>query len=195
MNEKHAIRKAVLIVAIANLAYFFVEFVVALRIGSVSLFADSIDFLEDASINLLIYFAINWTLPQRAKAGMLLAAIILVPCLATLWAVWQQIMSQHPPAGGSLSLVGLGALIVNCGCAYILTQYRKYKGSLMRAAFLSARNDAAANLAIVITGGLTMLYPSIWPDIIVGLGIAALNANAAREVYEAAREELKEAKS
>jgi hypothetical protein len=37
-----------------NLAYFGVEFGVAVAIGSVSLFADSIDFLEDASVNFLI---------------------------------------------------------------------------------------------------------------------------------------------
>jgi len=35
-------------VALLNLGYFGVEFTVALAIGSVSLFADSVDFLEDA---------------------------------------------------------------------------------------------------------------------------------------------------
>lgn len=38
-------------VAILNLAYFGIEFAVAVWIGSASLFADSIDFLEDASDN------------------------------------------------------------------------------------------------------------------------------------------------
>ena len=36
------------IVALLNRAYCFVEFTVALIIGSVSLFAVSVDFLEDA---------------------------------------------------------------------------------------------------------------------------------------------------
>ena len=40
-----ALRRTVLIVALLNFAYFGVEFVVALSIGSVSLFADSVDFL------------------------------------------------------------------------------------------------------------------------------------------------------
>ena len=46
------IRRAVLIVALLNLAYFFVEFAGAVAIGSASLFADSADFLEDTAINL-----------------------------------------------------------------------------------------------------------------------------------------------
>ncbi|MBK7952011.1 MAG: hypothetical protein IPK00_25475 [Deltaproteobacteria bacterium] len=45
------IRRAVGWVAALNLGYFFVEIVVARRIDSVSLLADSIDFLEDATIN------------------------------------------------------------------------------------------------------------------------------------------------
>lgn len=40
-----ALRHVVQLVAILNLAYFGIEFAVALAIGSVSLFADSIDFL------------------------------------------------------------------------------------------------------------------------------------------------------
>ena len=51
--------KSVLFVAFANLAYFFVEFIVANNIHSTSLFADSIDFLEDASINILIFLALG----------------------------------------------------------------------------------------------------------------------------------------
>ena len=38
------LRRAVTFVALANLAYFGVEFTVALSIGSVSLFANSVDF-------------------------------------------------------------------------------------------------------------------------------------------------------
>ena len=60
---------------------------------------------------------------------------------------------------------------------------------LSRAAFLSARNDALANVAIIATGFVTAYTRSAWPDLIVGLGIALMNADAAREVYGAAREE------
>ncbi len=83
-----ALRRAVLIVALANLAYFFVEFAVARQIGSVSLFADSIDFLEDASVNFLIVAALGWSLRNRARVGMLLAGILLIPALALLWTTW-----------------------------------------------------------------------------------------------------------
>jgi Co/Zn/Cd efflux system component len=187
------LRRTVLLVALLNLAYFGVEFAVAIAIGSVSLFADSVDFLEDASINLLIAVALSWSAVNRSRLGMALAGILLVPALATLWTAWQKFALPVPPAPLPLSLTGAGALAVNLICALMLARFRSHAGSLTRAAFLSARNDAYANVAIVLAGFLTLVTLSAWPDLVVGLGIAVLNADAARDVLAAARKERAEA--
>jgi Co/Zn/Cd efflux system component len=185
-----ALRRTVLIVAALNLGYFFVEFAVAWAIGSVSLLGDSADFLEDASINLLILLGLTWSAQARARLGMLLAGILLVPALAFLWALWSKLSAPVPPDPMLLTLTGVGALAVNLTCALLLARFRETGGSLARAAFLSARNDVAANAGIILAGLATAtLWPSIWPDIIVGLAIAAMNIDAAREVWEAARSE------
>ncbi|WP_045836195.1 cation transporter [Hyphomicrobium sp. 99] len=189
-----ALRTTVRNVALLNLGYFGVEFAVALAIGSVSLFADSVDFLEDAAINLLILAGLGFSPLRRAKLGMLLAVIILVPGLATLWTAWQNFSDGRVPEALPLSLTGLGAFAVNLMCARLLAPFRTTGGSLTRAAFLSARNDVAANVAIVFAGLATAATSSQWPDLIVGLSIAALNAGAALEVYQAARNEHVSAK-
>ena len=181
-------------VAGLNLAYFGIEFAVALTIGSVALFADSVDFLEDAAVNILILVGLGWSIARRAKLGMLLAAIILVPALATLWTAWQNFSSGVVPEPIPLTLTGLGALAVNFVCARMLAAFRHSGGSLTRAAFLSARNDVIANIAIIFAGFLTAATASGWFDLIVGLGIAAMNADAAHEVFEAARAEHNEVK-
>jgi Co/Zn/Cd efflux system component len=188
------LRRAILTVALLNLAYFGVEFAVALAIGSVSLFADSIDFLEDTSVNLLILFALSWTPKARARVGMALALILLIPALATLWTAWQKFSMPVAPAPVPLSATGLGALVVNLSCAFMLARFRHHSGSLTKAAFLSARNDALANVAIVAAGLLTeTLWRSAWPDLIVGFGIGVMNADAAREVWHAAQDEHRSA--
>jgi Co/Zn/Cd efflux system component len=173
-----------------NLGSFGIEFAVALAIGSVALFADSIDFLEDAAVSLLIILGLGWSLRQRAWLGMALAGILLVPALATLWTAWEKLMAPVAPASVALTLAGIGALAVNFACALMLVRYRAHGGSLTRAAFLSVRNDVLANVAIIAAGLVTAyLWPSAWPDLMVGLGIAAMNFDAAREVWIAAREE------
>ncbi|HEY5868236.1 MAG TPA: cation transporter [Candidatus Tectomicrobia bacterium] len=184
-----ALRRAVRLVALLNLGYFGVEFAVALGIGSVSLFADSIDFLEDTAINGLILVALGWSPHRRALVGMALAAILLAPGLATLWTAWEKFAVPVPPAPVPLSLAGCGALAINLFCAFLLARFRAHRGSLTRAAFLSARNDAWANIAIIAAGLITAMTVSPWPDLIVGLGIFVMNLDAAREVYTAARRE------
>jgi len=104
-------------------------------------------------------------------------------------------MSPTPPAPLALTLTGAGALVVNLTCALMLARFRTHSGSLTRAAFLSARNDAVANIAIIGAGLLTAYTLSVWPDLIVGLAIAAMNAGAAREVWSAAREEHRAARA
>ena len=188
--ERHAaLRITVIGVALANLGYFAVEFAVARHIGSLSLFADSVDFLEDASVNLLIALALGWPARWRARLGMGMAAILLAPAAAFLWTAWQKIHNFTPPQPWLLSTTGLGALAVNVTCAVLLARVRHHRGSLTKAAYLSARNDAIANIAIMGAGALTLVWRTAWPDLVVGLAIAWMNLDAAREIWAAARGE------
>jgi Co/Zn/Cd efflux system component len=184
-----AMRRAVAWVACLNIGYFGIEFSVAISIGSVSLFADSIDFLEDASVNFLILVALGWSAHRRAWVGMGLACLLLVPGLAVLWTAWTKFQTFAAPAPVPLSLAGAGAFAVNLSCAFLLVRHRHHAGSLSRAAFLSARNDVLANVAILTAALVTTYWHSAWPDLIVGLGIAAINTDSAREVWQAAHHE------
>lgn len=183
------LRRVVLTVAFLNLGYFFIEFTVALTIGSVSLFADSVDFLEDALINLLIFAALPWTAARRKLVGSVLAFVILIPAIATIWMAIAKVFDPYPPEPFALTITALGALLVNLTAALLLVRHRHHSGSLTKAAWLSARNDAFANLAIITVGILTIWFATGWLDIIVGVGIGILNADAARAVWKAARQE------
>jgi Co/Zn/Cd efflux system component len=76
-----------------------------------------------------------------------------------------------------------------------LARFKSHGGSLSRAAFLSARNDAFANIAIIVAGLVTAATLSLWPDLVVGLSIFVVNLDAAREVFVAARNESTAAKA
>jgi len=183
-------RNAVIMVAVLNLAYGLVEMGVALRISSVSLFADSIDFFEDGAVNILIAFALGWSAVNRARLGLVLALILFIPAAATLWVAVQKFLDPVAPAALSLGVAAFGALVVNLFCAFLLARFRKSSGSLAVAAWLSARNDAFANLAMITASIITAyLWASAWPDLIVGLGIFYFNLDAAKAVLSAARKE------
>ncbi|GAB3699714.1 cation diffusion facilitator family transporter [Mariniluteicoccus flavus] len=182
-------------VAGLNAAAMVAEMTVALFIGSVSLFADAVDFGEDTAVNLLIFLALGWPIARRAAAGKVMALIICIPALAAIWqAVAKFANPEAPDVGWLIATAGVAA-IVNSVCAWLLARFRHDAGSMSKAAFLAARNDVVANLAIIAMGVVTMFWRSGWPDIVLGLLIVVLNLSAAKEVWEAAEEERLAAKA
>src|SRR5258708_7374629 len=86
-----------------------------------------------------------------------------------------------PVTPPQLSLTRVGALGVTLWSASRLAPSGAHSGRLTGAAFLSARNDTLANVAIIAAGLVTaFVWPTAWPDLIVGLAVAAMNADAAR---------------
>lgn len=183
------VRRTVATVAGLNLGYFCVQIGVALAIGSVALFADSVDFLEDTAVNVLIFVALGWSLRRRALVGKIMAGIILLPAIAAAWMAFVQASNPTPPDVASLTLTAGGAAVVNTVCALVLLRIRHHGGSLTSAAFLTARNDVVVNLGIIVMGLITWWTGSGWPDIVLGVIILLLNVTAAREVWEVAVKE------
>lgn len=193
--DPRRLRRVVLTVAALNFGYFFVEAGIALAIGSVSLFADSVDFLEDTSINVLIAIALGWTAARQAVAGRAMAGILLVPAAAAAWEAWQKWGDPVAPPTTPLFLTSAGAAVVNGLCAWLLARTRTHGSSLGRAAFLSARNDVLVNVAIIAMAAVTLWTRSGWPDLVLGLAIIAIGVHAAAEVWEVATEEHLAAKA
>lgn len=183
------LRRTVLIVAALNLAYFVIELVVALSIGSVALLADSIDFLEDTAVNLLIALALGWSLAARARVGRVLAIVLIVPAIAVVVQLVLKVGDPEPPAAVPLILAASGAAVVNLVAALLLARIRKAGGSMVGAAWYVARNDVIINLAIIAMGIVTIFVGTGWPDIVLGALIVVLNGRAAFAVWRLAGEE------
>lgn len=183
------LRRVVLLVAALNLAGALAEWGVATAIGSVSLVADSVDFLEDAAVNALVAAALGLPLAARARAGRVMAVVICLPALAAVVEVVDKVRHPHAPAVVPLVVTALTAAAVNAVCALLLARVRRHGGSLGAAAWLAARNDVAINLVVAAMAGVTAWTRSGWPDVVLGAVIVVLNVGAAREVWEIAGEE------
>lgn len=183
------LRRAIRWVAVLNGAYFVIEFLVGITIRSVGLIADSIDFLEDASINLIVLIGLGLAATARARLGSLLAIIIGVPGVVAFAAAVDKILNPAVPSVSGMTVTAFGALAVNLTAAIILSRVKNDSRSLVAAAWLSARNDVVANIAIISAALATAVMPSAYWDVAVGLGIAVLNADAAVKVWRRSRAE------
>lgn len=188
MDLNRSARWIVGIVAGINLLGFVVEGIIASIIGSVSLWADAADFLEDFLINALVLAALGWAVASRRKASYVLAGLILIPAAAALATAIYKILNPTPPEPFTLTGTAIFALVLNLVAAILLMRVRG-GGALLKGAWLAARNDVIGNMLIIAAGILTIYWSSIWPDVIVGLLLAAINVSAAKEVFEQARAE------
>lgn len=177
------VKKALFLVLFLNLSYFLVEFFFAFAAGSVSLFADSIDFLEDSALNFLILLSLGATALVRQKVSRVLSIMMLIPATAGAWMAISKILNPTPPEAGWITVVGFGALAVNLSCAVIIARARRAKSGLLLAAFFAARNDAFGNVGIILAGLVTIFWSSAIPDVAVGIVIMVLNADSAYKIW------------
>ena len=176
--------KTISLVIVLNISYFFVEYYFAQKISSVSLFADSIDFLEDASSNFIALFFMNAAIVYRRYITLLLLSIFILPAFGAIFLIAQKISQSTVPEPFTLTSVALGALLINLICSLLLRKYKKASNTLLKVIYFSARNDVISNLAIIIAGIITFFYTSQLPDLIVGTIIFIVNMMAISEILK-----------
>ncbi|MEO5722041.1 MAG: cation transporter [Chthoniobacterales bacterium] len=185
-------RRALWIVVLLNVGFGVMEVVAGFVARSQALKADALDFLGDGSITFVGLLALCWTAARRARVawvqGWFLALLgggVLVA------AVWRALHATAPEAelmGGT----GAAALVVNVTAALVLLRFRDRAGSGARAIWLFSRNDALANVAVIIAAGLVAWLQSAWPDLLVAAVIATLFLHSARSIIREAGLELKQ---
>lgn len=176
-----------MLVAVLNLVFFAVEVVASQILGSVSLLADSVDFFEDAGVNFLIFLSFAWSLRARNRLAKFFALFLFVPAILSVITAVGKGTTPEAPEPLALALISICALAVNVFCALALAKHRKTDGPLIQAAWLAARNDSIANLAILAGAGASLVFNTGWIDIAIGVGIFALNADAALVILRHSR--------
>ncbi len=184
-------RRILWIALLVNLAMFAVEIGAGLKAGSVSLLADSLDFLGDSANYAISLWVLGMALTWRARAAQFKAVSMLLFGLAVLgmalWHWWQGEVPNAPTMG----VVGTLALLANLVVAVLLYAYRE-GDSNMRSVWLCTRNDAVGNLAVLAAALGVFGTGSAWPDLIVASIMAALAISAAIQVLRQADGELKD---
>src|SRR3989338_313782 len=154
-----------------NMGMFFVEFAGGIIADSNALLADSADMISDA----FVYGISIWVLAgdHHAKARVSLAKGIIMGILGlfVLGETVYKILVPSLPEAGLIYVLGFVALIANIITVLLLLRFRGDDLNV-KSAWLCSRNDVLGNAAVIAGGFLVLYFGSMWPDIIVGVGIA-----------------------
>jgi Co/Zn/Cd efflux system component len=97
--------------------------------------------------------------------------------------------SGVPPLVPTMLAVGTLALAANGYCFFLLWRHRSDDINL-RSTWLCSRNDLIANTSVLVAALLVSWSESIWPDVVVGIGIAGLFLRTAATVLRESFAEL-----
>ena len=183
-------RRALWLVVALNLGFGVVEIVGGLIADSQALMADSLDFMGDGTITLVGLLALGWTASARARTAYAQGIFLLALGVSVIGVAAWRAMTATAPEADLMGGIGLAALAVNVTAALILSRFRDGDANV-RAVWLFSRNDALANVAVIIAAGLVAWTGKAWPDLAVAAVIAALVLHSAYEILRSARSELK----
>lgn len=186
-----AYRRALWIVVLLNLGFGACEIVGGFIADSQALKADSLDFIGDGTITLVGLIALGWTAAARARVALVQGIFLLTLGLGVIGVALLRALTAVAPDADLMGGLGLAALIVNVASAFVLSRFREGDANV-RAVWLFSRNDAFANVAVIVAAGLVAWTGSAWPDLTVAAVIAVLFLHSAYEILGGARAELRE---
>lgn len=182
-------RRVLWAVLVVNATLFVVEFAVGWWARSTALLADSLDMLGDAFVYAFSLWVLHRGARWRARAALAKGYVQLVFGAAVLaQAAWRAASGSVPDAG-AMVWMGLVALAGNT-LAFALLWAHRSDDINMRSTWLCSRNDLVANVSVLGAAVLVWRLDSVWPDLVIGVGIAALFLRTAVDVITNARAEL-----
>jgi len=172
-------------------AFMFVIELAAGLIGhSVSLVADSLDMLGDALVYGFSLYVVARGTRMKARAALFKGVIMAGFGLFVLGQAIYRIAVPQLPAFETIGVIGLLALAANGICFWLLWRHRADDIN-MSSVWLCSRNDIIANISVLFAAGGVWLTHSGWPDIAVGLALAALFLRSALHVLRQSIRELR----
>ena len=185
-------RSTLVIVLVLNAVMFVVELTAGLMAHSTALLADSLDMLGDALVYAFSIYVVTRSDVWKAISAMLKGGIMALFGIFVVIEAIYKMMTPLVPTAETIGIIGVIALLVNAICLSLLWRHRG-EDINMRSVWLCSRNDIIANIAVLIAAVAVWLLQSKWPDIIVGLMIAALFLRSAWHVLHDARQSYNKA--
>jgi Co/Zn/Cd efflux system component len=173
-----------------NTVMFLVELTAGLLAGSISLIGDSLDMLGDALVYGFSIYVVARGARMKAKAALLKGSIMAAFGLFVLGQAFYKMVFPQIPLFETIGAIGLLALAANSICLVLLWRHRADDIN-MSSVWLCSRNDIIANVSVLCAALGVWLTSSGWPDILVGLALAALFLRSALFVLRGAMKHLR----
>jgi cation diffusion facilitator family transporter len=172
-----------------NAGMFLLELVAGILAYSTALLADSVDMLGDAIVYGFSLYVVGRGTIWHARGAMLKGGIMGAFGVGVLGQAIFKALYGIKPTVVVMGIVGVSAFLANVVCLWLLWQHR-HDDINMRSAWVCSRNDVIGNVGVLLAAVAVHITGSPWPDIMMGLLIAAVFGRSAIVVIREASREL-----
>jgi Co/Zn/Cd efflux system component len=166
-------RRVLRVVLWINLGMFLAELAAGIVAHSTALLADSVDMLGDAIVYGFSLYVVARAAVWQARAALLKGVMMAGFGIGIVAEIVIKLARGLTPEAAIMWTVACAALVANASVLVLLWRHRADDIN-MRSAWLCSRNDVIANSGVLLAALGVGLSGSAWPDILLGLGIAAL---------------------
>ena len=186
-------RRTLLVVMFLNALLFVGLGVGGLAADSSALLANAVDNGSDAAVYLISFLAVGRALIWKTRAAQVSGVMLLIFAVLVLLDALRRTLTGTEPVGPTMMVLAVIAAVINLICLMLIRRQQSSDVN-MKAAETFSFNDFASNGGILVAGGLVLWLDQAWPDLVVGVLVAAIaikggveilrDANAASEQPE-----------
>ncbi|WP_292040965.1 MULTISPECIES: cation transporter [unclassified Brevundimonas] len=186
-DTDHLQKRTLLAVLALNFGLFVVLGIGGLAANSSALLANAVDNASDAVVYLLSFLAVGRAFIWKKRAARTSGIMLLIVAAMVLVDAVRRFIFGSDPGGWIMIVLALIAAVINLICLELIRR-QKSDDVNMRAAETFSFNDFASNGGILVAGGLVMWLDQSWPDLVVGIIVAAIALKGGLDILRSVRE-------
>lgn len=171
-----------------NLLLSLLLFITGLLGNSSGLIANALDNLSDSVVYAISLFALGRSPRLKVVAARISGVLLIVFAIGVLSDATRRVLTGSEPIGIVMVAMSVISTAINLLSLKLLKPIKNADVNL-RAAQTFSINDFISNLGILVAGGLVAWINQPWPDLVVGVAIAAIAVKGGIDILrDAARE-------
>jgi Co/Zn/Cd efflux system component len=159
----------------------------ALAIGNIQLLKDGIDWVYDVALYGIAAIIFGRDARAERLAALAIGAVMAVAGLHTLYDLWDKIVSPRPIEIWTLGFSAGSAIAVALIIVGALWRFRRETNPVIKATWLSSRNDTISTTGFALVGLLARAAPVRWPEYLFDGVVAIICFQASWAIWRSVR--------
>ncbi len=181
-------RKILWAVLALNVLLAIAFLIAGLSADSSALIANGLDNASDGIVYIITLLALNRPPVWKRAAARVSGVLLFLFAVGILFDAGRRFHGDPEPLGYPMMVMAVVAATVNALCVWLLWKIQDAEVDV-RAAKTFSTNDFMANAGVLVGGGLVLWTGQAWPDLVVGLAVAAIALKGAISILQDANSE------